>query len=195
VPGVFQLDELVGIFAIFFILAQIIERALEPINELPALYYKDPGPKADSIRRFINRIICPFSNLSKVLLGDKAKINALELKIKNYQLLIDEIIKKEGASTDDIDEIEDKIGILMKKIRTHRARRAFGSWVFASYFGVVLCGILQVGLISSVTALVKSSQPQTIDPTLDWVLTGVLIGSGTKPLHDLLTTLEKAAKK
>ncbi|UZE92554.1 MAG: hypothetical protein IB616_01720 [Methanosarcinales archaeon] len=200
----------ISIFATFYILAQIIERVLEPISELPALC-KKPEPQDIALCKALNRMICPISDLFRFLLGDKTKISMNERKIKDYQKKIDEMVKKEGASTDEIDKIEGKIDALVSEIRMDKAKRTFGLWFAASILGWVLCWKLQIGLISAVVALVKSGVPAvnetitatakviipqpTIPPRLDFFLTGMLVGSGTKPLHDLIARIEETAKK
>jgi hypothetical protein len=192
----------ISIFATFYILAQIVERALEPVSALPGLCKAEDG-SSNPAGRLLNQVICPVAGVSRFFLGDKAKISRNERKIRDYRKKIDELAKKEGTSTDEIDEINERIDDLENEIRSDRARRVFGLWVLASLAGWGLCAKLHIGLVSAVVALTKSAvtsmeaavpTPQITDGW-DFFLTGILVGSGTKPLHDLIARIEKGAAK
>jgi len=70
-----------------------------------------------------------------------------------------------------------------------KAGRAIPLWAFASVLGLLACSALGLGLISAV-----SEQPPAGEfvRTVDVLLTGLAVGAGTKPLHDLISRLEKA---
>ncbi len=71
-----------------------------------------------------------------------------------------------------------------------KAGRAIPLWATASVLGLLACSALGLGLISAVSA-----QPSTTSEfvrTVDVLLTGLAVGAGTKPLHDLISRLEKA---
>ena len=93
-----------------------------------------------------------------------------------------------------ITELFSKIGdVESKEVKgalglTIRDWRAVWLWVIASALGIGLAFWIQLGLF-------KVSGVSTIDQTLDKVLTGIIIGSGTKPLHDLISYVQKASTK
>jgi hypothetical protein len=60
-------------------------------------------------------------------------------------------------------------------------------WGLAVTIGLVLALLLDLRLISATGA--------RLDHRLDLILSGIAIGSATKPLHDLITTLSAAKKK
>lgn len=70
-----------------------------------------------------------------------------------------------------------------------KSGRAVVLWAAASALGLLVCACLGLGLIEAV-----SKTPSTSDfvRTVDVLLTGLAVGAGTKPLHDLISRLEKA---
>jgi hypothetical protein len=70
-----------------------------------------------------------------------------------------------------------------------KAGRAIPLWAFASVLSLLACSALGLGLISAVSAQPSSSE---FVRTVDVLLTGLAVGAGTKPLHDLISRLEKA---
>ncbi len=113
----FPLPIIVGVntFAIFYIMAQFVERVVEPFSEYP---------------RFGS-----------------------------------------SSSTDD----------------NEKFARALSIWGFASLLGMLLC-YFTIGLFQVVG--VSFSDAAITGHTLDAILSGVIIGGGTKPLHDLIALLE-----
>lgn len=75
-----------------------------------------------------------------------------------------------------------------------RSERAFLLWGIATLVATLACAGLGVLLIRSVAA---AAQAPLDDPNrfLDLVVTGFVVGAGTKPLHDLIARLEKQKEK
>ncbi len=57
-----------------------------------------------------------------------------------------------------------------------------GLWLIASFFGIVLCWFLNIGLLKTIGIIIPDSS--------DYILSGIVIGSGTKPLHDIIAYIE-----
>lgn len=77
-----------------------------------------------------------------------------------------------------------------------QADRAVIAWGIASSIALVLCGFLNLGIIDSL-ATVDVAKGFSADAyaVINVVITGLVIGAGTKPLHDLITRIEKAKDK
>jgi|GEM_PF-2275430 len=65
---------------------------------------------------------------------------------------------------------------------TEQERRTISLWALACAMGIIISWYLNLGLIHQTTGAVL---PYPLDP----ILTGLAIGSGTKPLHDILEAL------
>jgi hypothetical protein len=155
-----MVDE-ISIFATFYILAQAIERILEPLSELP-----------------------PFSD-------GKIKIDDSERKIKDYQNIIDKQTQT-FPSYDVVKATIDKCEIVIKTeedaISVLKSNRMFGLWLIASIFGVILCWVFKIGFLETIGATIPYTWTW-----LDYLVSGIVIGSGTKPLHDIIAIIEKAS--
>jgi hypothetical protein len=69
-----------------------------------------------------------------------------------------------------------------------RANRSLLAWTINSAIAMAACGLLGLRLIGAI------SDPAWPHPYLDVILTGLVIGGGTKPLHDLIANLQAAKK-
>ncbi len=70
-------------------------------------------------------------------------------------------------------------------------RRAIGLWCFASLLGIAFSWLFRLDLFS----ILNSQQFGSASPFLRRLLSGIVIGSGTKPVHDLIAGLERFARK
>jgi hypothetical protein len=69
-----------------------------------------------------------------------------------------------------------------------RRNTAVIAWGVASFLAMVLCGWFGI-LLLRLTGL------KGVPAELDIVLTGLQFGSGTKPLHDLISNVQKAKER
>jgi hypothetical protein len=63
---------------------------------------------------------------------------------------------------------------------------AIVTWGLASGLGCLACALLGVGLLTAIMGA-DSSTPA---PWLDVLVSGLVVGAGTKPLHDLITSIQ-----
>jgi hypothetical protein len=70
-----------------------------------------------------------------------------------------------------------------------KSTRAVKLWAAATVISLLVCAALGLGLIEAVA---KERPTSEFIRTLDVLLTGIAVGAGTKPLHDLITRIEKA---
>jgi hypothetical protein len=68
-----------------------------------------------------------------------------------------------------------------------QADRAMMFWATATAIALLICGALELGLIESVADVSGAGDWFRY---LDVVITGIAVGSGTKPLHDLISFIQ-----
>jgi hypothetical protein len=76
-------------------------------------------------------------------------------------------------------------------IETCRRLTAVVTWGVATGFGFLLCAVLNITLMQAVRAN-GSGQPPF---WADLLVTGLVVGAGTKPLHDLVANIERKSSK
>lgn len=81
-----------------------------------------------------------------------------------------------------------------KELTKKQQQRAVVGWALSSSFALIVCGLLSLGLIGSVSTGVPESGTWGYVFS-DVVVTGLAVGAGTKPLHDLITRIEKSTEK
>jgi hypothetical protein len=169
--------------------------------------------------QFIERLVEPFSDSSTVnkdLLGSSEVINQAKNQMEDQQDMVNTYRNKiTSLQTDHVGrefspeakqslnqlqdskkKSEDKVDSLNKKIDTETMRRVISFWGLTSLMGMVLV-YFSVGIFSTIGLTVADL---TLAGTtilhghgLDAIITGVIVGAGTKPLHDLIGTLQKSS--
>lgn len=150
----------VSIFAIFYLIAQLSERVTELFSNILG------GGSAENVDEYKTKI-------------DILK-NAINKNIENRA-------EKDSFDFDFLDksplkEQIEKIKDLNKKIDHESRERAIGLWALASFIGVVFT--------SQTAGLFEIIGVNLVPHTLDSFFSGIIIGGGTKPLHDLITYIE-----
>jgi len=153
----FTPPEGVGIFALFYILAQGIERIQEPFT--PFVTAKQTGGNERKTQRRARADLesCVSSAAAATTLADataRAKIVA------------------NGKRT--VDQVRANLTVLL-----------FGS---SALLAMLLSGYLKAGLLRTVGV-------SGVSVWIDVVATGVVVGAGTKPLHDLISNLKESKEK
>jgi hypothetical protein len=88
---------------------------------------------------------------------------------------------------------EDAVKEAQNELTIAQKQRAVIGWALASAFALIVCGLLGLGLIGSVsTVATESDFWKSVFSRVDVVVTGLAVGAGTKPLHDLITRIEKS---
>jgi hypothetical protein len=132
-------------FAVIYIVAQAIERLLQPISE--------------------------------------SKGKAEEVKVVKTNL---KAAKESGETTKEAEE--------EKRLAYRENERAVFFWAAATTIALLVCGVLGLGLIESVAEINGGKVPGWFE-ALDVVVTGLAIGAGTKPLHDLIGVIQNTKSK
>lgn len=157
-PGGFKPQPDISAFAVLFIFAQAIERALEPLTKFSETVGLD---KEGAVKE-----------------RDQA-VEALHTAVAT-----------EKAEEEKKQEIGDKLANLATKQRNVdqvRANLAVLVWAIASVVAMAVCGAFGVLLLTAIGL----DAPEWFDI----VVTGLAVGSGTKPLHDLISNVQKAKEQ
>lgn len=139
-----------NVFAIFYVVAQVIERLVELL--------KIGLVKYDVI---------------------KANIETSEVKIEKLKSLIEVDCKKEI----DLTEHYKTLNALIKEKNIMDNKMIWDFFIYTSILGILTTYIFNISFLSLLEV--------KVNPTLDLIITGLVIGSGTKPLHDLITYIQK----
>jgi len=76
------------------------------------------------------------------------------------------------------------------ELNRKRGERTLVLWAAATVLGMLLSGFAGLYFVSAILATGSS-----ISPALDVLVTGLVIGGGSKPLHDLITNVQKTKEK
>jgi hypothetical protein len=150
-PKLFRPPEGISAFAPMYILAQAIERLLEPFSNHLATAKADgkqvTKPEAELARD------AAFANLLDVTKTDP---EALATRAAAAQALLDRV----------------------------KRNTAVIAWALASVLAMAACGAFGIRLLTAIGF--------DAPPFWDIAISGLAIGSGTKPLHDLISNLQKS---
>jgi hypothetical protein len=158
-PMPFVPAEGVGMFAVFYVAAQALERLFELLRWL--------FPKATSL-----------SNTSKADAREETKQStaaALEALANDPRLGGTDKTVKAAA---DAKATEEKI----------ESQTSLVAWGVNSFLAAVLAGWLGLYLLNAIGV-------QDVNTWVDIAVTSLVIGGGTKPLHDLIKNLEKGKEE
>jgi hypothetical protein len=158
-PAPFIAGAGVSVFGPLYILAQTIERVVEPLTKYVSTKNPDAhtysGEKTTVPGARVRKNVA-IHNVNQALVAQDAQLAA------NWQAVVDRIRKNTSVI----------------------------AWTLASVLGMLLCGLFGLFMLRLV-GLAGVPTP------VDIVITGVAIGSGTGPLHDLITNVQtsKAQKQ
>jgi len=164
----------VSIFAVVYLEAQFIERIVEPFSEQGGSKQEQSAPKGSTANPPQKTSNDPL-NKGVQLFGDWQKIDKLE-----YQAAHPKTKGGPGLSPED-----------SEKLNQLKTQRAISLWGFSSLLGILL-SYFTMGLFQLVgTTFVWGLWGHAIDS----IFSGVIIGGGTKPLHDVIEYLQDPKSK
>jgi hypothetical protein len=117
-------------------------------------------------------------------------------------------LKKKKARIDFLRRMTDANDDQKLELDMLETERMWTLWSIASFMGIIL-SYFTIGLLQSVGALFSTLSiaslgftaplnnpiyPSSVGHLIDSILTGVIIGGGTKPLHDLISYIETAGR-
>jgi hypothetical protein len=148
-------------FAVIYLVAQAIERGLQPLTYLTG----------------------------KATEKSEAKE---QLRTAKSSRSIAFVMGQEGPAQ----TAAEAVGVEQKKLDVILADRAVLFWAIATVVSLLVCGILELGLIQSIAQVTGDEEgvPNWFQ-SADVVITGIAIGAGTKPLHDFIAFVQNAKQK
>lgn len=108
-----------------------------------------------------------------------------EAAVKRRDEAVEELSGTETPT--DIDNALESVAQAQSNVDQVRANLAVVLWGLASLLAMVVCGAFGVLLLEGIGL--------DVPEWFDLAVTGLAIGSGTKPLHDLISNLQKAKEK
>lgn len=147
-------------FSLLFVLALVIERALQPFT--PVL-----GPDTEDAKRRLREAEA------------QVRFNAAQ-QAGPAIIAVDTAGAPPAASEEDARKVAEARAAVDKS----REKTGLMLWAFASVLGFLLSAGTSVGILDVI--LVKDEPPFW----LDMAITGMAIGAGTKPINDLWTRLQ-----
>lgn len=138
-------------FAVFYIVAQVIERIVEFLKNGLGAYDKT-----------------------------RADIETHTIEIEHQKKIIDKTI----CSGENADAHYKKLNTLLRDKNKMDNQMVWHFFVYTSILGILAAALLNIRFFELLMI--------TSDPLMDTIITGLVIGSGTKPLHDLIKCIENA---
>jgi hypothetical protein len=167
-----------AVFAPIYFAAQAIERFLEPLTS----YWNPTTPLKN--------------NLKKAREDKLATQQAAGLVVQGGSDTAAEAVGGTGASTG-VQGVREKLGAAdlaekaaLTALRKARSERKLLWFMVATAISCVLAGILGLGILQAIAT--PGAEIDTYLRCIDIGLTGIVIGAGTQPLHDLFTTIQKS---
>jgi len=127
----------------------------------------------------LERLLEPLSQL--FMPSDAAKDDAVQSKSEAHVAAADPT-----RSAADVKPVVDAAVSTQAKADKLRTNRAIVFWAIASICGFVISGWFGLFLLQSIAT-------GPVNSFLDLAVTGLTIGAGTKPTHDLITSLQAKA--
>lgn len=160
----------IGVFALFYIVAQAVERFVE--MTMPAF------EKADSFNKSRKKV-----ELDRALetfyaaAGSRTGTTSVTKDGTTTEKTADDAAKDAANKQAEIDQL--------------RANRTVIMFGLSAALGMVLCGYLEADFLTSVGANF-GTDPDMWQQALMMAVTGLIVGGGSKQLHDLITNVSKA---
>jgi len=160
----------ISLFAVFYILAQALERFSELGTHLfGRIGAATPDPQAG------------------VETGEgKPTSTTKKDAVRNLEASIAEVMNSLAKGTGEAKVV--KVAHAKRSLNQVRANRALIIWSFNSCLAALGCGLLGLNVLRTVGM-------QGVPIVLDIAITALAIGGGTKPLHDLISNLQQAKEK
>lgn len=140
-----------NVFAIFYVVAQVIERVVELLK-----------------------------NVSGVYDDTRANIETAERRAEDQKKTIERALE----AGEDMEGHYKELNELLKAKNKMDNKMVLDFFIYTSVLGILMSWLLQLRFLTLLAS--------PVNPTLDIIITGLVVGSGTKPLHDLIKYIEKA---
>lgn len=155
-----------AVFGAMYVVAQAIERFLEPFSR----WIANPAEAKADVRRQRFATLLLHQSVEADLVVNPPRADAPT----DLQKALEAQVEVEEQS--------------LVKLRAKRQNRATVLWAIGSSIALLACSVFGLGIIQAMSLSVLTDKQQA----LDVVITGLAVGAGTKPLHDLISRIEKS---
>jgi hypothetical protein len=156
-----------AVFAPIYFAAQAIERLLEPL----ASVYNTTIPQKEAVKSAREQKVRAETALKAALGADPAVINRESAPVNT-----------EMAAATAFEQAA------LRALRLKRANRKLLWFAVATVIACILSGLLGLGILEAMS----TQKLEAYLGAIDVGLTGVVIGAGTKPIHDLIERVQKS---
>jgi hypothetical protein len=211
---------LLGAFGILVaggVLAYVVWRAVRPSDFMPSSNYAIYAGLF-IMALAIERVLEPFSGyIVPSTTMKKARAKATAAKVTRAKAVLPAQLPADGEAAPgtadhpaaDLATAQLQAAVASKEQHRSQANRAVLMWAIASTLAMVICAWVGIFLLRSVetpsataaTAAVTKvtsgsdgqNPPSLPNRWVDLVVTGLVVGAGTKPLHDLITNIQTSS--
>ncbi len=183
----------IDVFAMLYIEAQFIERIIEPFSESSPLK-KGVFGDTEQIRQSkqevqdSNALVATIEKELQSLIAGRLDAVAQGVSANAAEIQINELQGRQQQAKEKVNQLNDTID-------KQSSTRVYSFWGLTSLMGMMLVYIT-AGLFQTIGITFQniSVAGQIIlhGHAIDSIISGVVVGAGTKPLHDLIGTLEKS---
>jgi hypothetical protein len=170
----FKATEGIGAFALFYIVAQAAERLVEMV--VPYFDRRPGGKNAKVANRDRKLVAAKTGERDDTEKDEKERAKDLEVQAANAQAEVDQV-------------------------RANRTALVFG---FTAAIGILLCGYLEADFLTAVGVTFEPVPPPGTGPgpspgfgneLVMLAVTGLIVGGGSKALHDTISNISKTSEK
>ncbi len=192
-PQALKIPAGVSVFALFYVVTQGLERLLEPFARLW------DGTRAPTEKRDAASVEAERRKAA----AEVAAAEGARRKVAGETGAIQEMLETVAGEREAMEAALDDAAKHQAAVDRSRANRTVVLWAVASVLGMALSAVLGlyllhavglqddlIGLDGRVTGGLGSAAG--VRHALDLLVTGLAIGGGTKPLHDLIQNLQEA---
>jgi hypothetical protein len=161
-----------GVFAPIYFAAQAVERFLEPL----ASRFNPTNAKKEDVKDARENKLAT-QEAAKVVVEGAAAAGVIAAATEPPEHVRTALVKADRREKD-----------ALRKLRKARAERKLIWFMVATVVSCALAGVLGLGILEAM------SKGQLTDylHAIDVGMTGIVIGAGTQPLHDLIVRLQKS---
>lgn len=142
------------------------------------------------VAQAIERFIQPFAGVSP---------SAKKKDDKKAELADTKVEQRAALATNEVEKAKEaakEVAVKGKELAKIEADRVTAFWALATFLALIACGFLSLGLIQSVATVTDSGgEIPNWFKNADVIITGLAIGAGTKPLHDLIEVIQSKKQK
>jgi len=196
-PADFMPSSNYATYAGLFIMALAIERILEPFSGLflPATKEKKAASRATAARAKRAQTAATLSGprATVVIPAGPAKKAAVAQQTA--------VAQRAAAARKTVAVAQSEAAVAQTAHHRSQSARAVLMWATASVLAMLVCASLGIFLLRSVetpgpaktTASPAPAPAKDPNRVLDLLVTGLVVGAGTKPLHDLITQIQTSS--